>query len=178
MQRHSQTEIAVLGGLSVAPMTGYGLRSMISETLGHFWRESFGQIYPTLARLERAGLVRREAHGRTSGSVFEITDNGLIHLRKLLAEPISDSPPRNGLLLRLFFGRLLDRGECETLLRTALEDAERAVTLYASIRSVMEGDETNANFPFFVMTVAAGQHHAKAQAAWAREALDILSRVQ
>src|ERR1019366_1251270 len=107
MPRHSQTEIAVLGGLSVEPMTGYGLRAAIAETLGYFWSESFGQIYPTLGRLEEEGMVRREAAGKTSGSVFEITEMGLARLRSLLAEPIASSLPRNGLLLRLFFRRLL-----------------------------------------------------------------------
>jgi DNA-binding PadR family transcriptional regulator len=53
MPRSSQTETAVLGALSVMPMTGYALREAIRDVLGHFWSESFGQIYPTLAA-ERA----------------------------------------------------------------------------------------------------------------------------
>ena len=59
MARASQTETAVLGGLSVESMTGYALREAIRDVLGHFWSESFGQIYPTLAELERAGHVQR-----------------------------------------------------------------------------------------------------------------------
>ena len=54
MSRQSQTEVAVLGALSVEPMSGYAARRAITETLGHFWSESFGQIYPTLASLARA----------------------------------------------------------------------------------------------------------------------------
>jgi hypothetical protein len=58
------------------------LREAIRDVLGHFWRESFGQIYPALAGLERKGFVQR------SGSA------------------------RNGLLLRLFFGRTLGVEAC------------------------------------------------------------------
>ena len=59
MARSEQTQTAVLGALSVMPMTGYALRNEIRDTLGHFWSESFGQIYPALAELERQGLVER-----------------------------------------------------------------------------------------------------------------------
>ena len=61
MSRQSKTELAVLGALSVQPMSGYAVRAAITETLGHFWSESFGQIYPTLARLESDALVVRGA---------------------------------------------------------------------------------------------------------------------
>ena len=57
MARTSQTRLAVLGALSVEPMTGYAVRAAIAETLGHFWHESFGQIYPTLAELEKDCLL-------------------------------------------------------------------------------------------------------------------------
>ena len=56
MARRSQTELAVLGALSTGPMSGYELRAAISEVLGHFWHESYGQIYPCLAALEEAGF--------------------------------------------------------------------------------------------------------------------------
>ncbi len=47
--RTNQTDTAVLGALSVMPMTGYAVRESIRDVLGHFWSESFGQIYPALA---------------------------------------------------------------------------------------------------------------------------------
>jgi len=51
MARGRQTELAVLGALSVQPMTGYAVREEIRQLLGHFWSESYGQIYPALAEL-------------------------------------------------------------------------------------------------------------------------------
>lgn len=59
MGRAKQTELAVLGALSVRPMTGYAVRAVIRDVLGHFWSESFGQIYPTLADLHRDGHLER-----------------------------------------------------------------------------------------------------------------------
>ena len=73
MARASQTETAVLGALSVMPMTGYALREAIRDVLGHFWSESFGQIYPALGELEQRGHVQRVGSGRTGASTFAIT---------------------------------------------------------------------------------------------------------
>src|SRR5918992_3424260 len=98
MGRVSQTETAVLGGLSVQPMTGYALREAIREVLGHFWSESFGQIYPTLAELERKGHVRRRGSSRPGSSIYAITPKGRARLRELLAQPIQPTPPRDGLM--------------------------------------------------------------------------------
>jgi DNA-binding PadR family transcriptional regulator len=36
-------------------MTGYAEREEIRQVLGHFWSESYGQIYPTLAEFRRNG---------------------------------------------------------------------------------------------------------------------------
>jgi DNA-binding PadR family transcriptional regulator len=55
VKQPNQTELAILGGLSIEPMTGYALRENIRNVLGHFWSESYGQIYPTLTELERNG---------------------------------------------------------------------------------------------------------------------------
>src|ERR1035437_6976033 len=126
--RANQTATAVLGALSVAPMTGYALREAIRDVLGHFWSASFGQIYPTLTALERNGHIRRLGAVRTRASMFEITASGASRLKELLAQPVQPAPPRNGLMLRLFFGRQLGAPACRALVREARADAERPPT--------------------------------------------------
>src|ERR671914_860580 len=103
MRRRSQTQTAVLGALSVEPMTGYGLREAIRDVLGHFWSESFGQIYPTLAELERRGNVRRRGSSRPGSSVFTITASGRARLKEPLAAANQTVPPRHRPLLSAFF---------------------------------------------------------------------------
>lgn len=53
-------ELAVLGLLHEAPMHGYVLRKRLHETLGMFRTFSYGSLYPTLRRLQRAGLIAEE----------------------------------------------------------------------------------------------------------------------
>lgn len=178
MARASQTETAVLGGLSVMPMTGYALREAIREVLGHFWSESFGQIYPTLAELERQGHVRRVGSGRTGASTFAITPSGVARLKELLGEPIQQAPPRNALMLRLFFGRHLGPDACRPLVLGARAEAERRLAQFEAIRHEPPQEETAGDRPYWLLTVSAGEHSARAVIGWADEALAALDDLE
>lgn len=174
MARPAQTELAVLGALSTGPMTGYELRQAITEVLGHFWHESFGQIYPCLTALEQAGSVRRTGPGRTSGTVFEITPTGEQRLGALLAQPHTSPPARNGLLLRLFFGSHLPPGAAESLLAEAGDAAQRALDDYAAVRASLDDDPSREQ-ALRTITLSYGEHLARAQLTWAGESLAALA---
>jgi DNA-binding PadR family transcriptional regulator len=176
--RANQTETAVLGALSVEPMTGYALRVAIRDVLGHFWSESFGQIYPTLAALERDGHVRRRDTTRPRASTFEITPSGTARLHELLAQPVQPVPPRNGLMLRLFFGRHLGAPACRALILDARARAERDLAEYHEIRRQLSTEPDPAGDRlYWALTVSAGEHTAHATIAWADEALADLDRL-
>jgi DNA-binding PadR family transcriptional regulator len=168
----AQTELAILGALSVEPMTGYELRKNINEVLGHFWSESFGQIYPTLARLVDEGLVKT-SHESTTGKTHVITRSGLTRLRALLRQPIQDRPPRSSTMLRLFFGRHLSNNDCLDLV---LETRTRAINVLnhlAAVRRDLENNPT-ADSPYFLMTVDLGEEQAKATQRWAERTIRLL----
>jgi len=52
-------ELAILGLLKERSMHGYQLSKRLTDSLGGFWRVSYGSLYPTLRRLERDGAVER-----------------------------------------------------------------------------------------------------------------------
>ncbi|WP_395805406.1 PadR family transcriptional regulator [Archangium minus] len=58
MARENTCQFAILGMLCREPMSGYGLRQAIEQTVGHFWQESYGNLYPTLERMEAEGWPR------------------------------------------------------------------------------------------------------------------------
>src|SRR5437867_4405478 len=107
MPRSNKTTHVVLGLLGVSPMTGYDIKKQVEEVTGHFWRESFGQIYPVLGRLCAEGLVTRSAerNGGRRRFVYRITPRGRQALRRWLRTPPEPDPVRRELLLKLFFGR-------------------------------------------------------------------------
>jgi DNA-binding PadR family transcriptional regulator len=176
--RANQTQTAILGALSVEPMTGYALREAIRDVLGHFWSESFGQIYPTLAELERGGYVRRRGSSKPGSSVFAITPAGRTRLRRLLREPARSTPARNGVLLRLYFGRQLGPARCRDLVVRTKEEAEDRLARFAAIRREIEQDRKHAaDAPYWLMTVSAGEHAARAAREWAEETIAALDRL-
>jgi DNA-binding PadR family transcriptional regulator len=160
--KRSQTELAVLGALSLAPMSGYRVRAEILSTVGHFWAESFGQIYPALARLEAAALVSRDDSGR-----YLLTDRGRLRLAELLREAPESAPPRNGVLLRLFFGRELGVDGCLELLDRMEHDVALKMRTFAEIRA--ELDPSDPDERFALITVSAGEHNGRATLAWIAE---------
>ncbi len=110
-------DLAILGLLRERERHGYELRKQLAELLGARGAMSFGSLYPALARLEKAGLVKAvEANTKTgrpvpsSGSlagelaafrsrraattsggrsrkVYGITEAGEARLLECLAEP-------------------------------------------------------------------------------------------
>ena len=178
MPTHSQTQTAVLGALSIRPMTGYAVRENIQNVLGHFWSESFGQIYPTLAELEREGLVERQRSEHPRSSPFAPTAEGLTRLRELLSAPPQPSRPRNGLLLRLFFGRQLGVEACRQLIKDARAQAETQLAQLVAEREQLTRDASlRDDAPYILITILAGEHGARASIAWADDALASLDEL-
>ncbi|MBZ5713924.1 PadR family transcriptional regulator [Nannocystis pusilla] len=175
MSRQEQTHMAVLGALSVEPMSGYALREAIRDVLGHFWNESFGQIYPALTSLEEQGFVARQPGARSGSSVFTLTPAGRQRLQALLSQPIQTAPPRNGLLLRLFFGRVLGAAACRALVTAARDEAAGHLAAYAKIRETTAAE--GGVDPYMGLTLSFGEHVSRAVLAWADEALATLSHL-
>ena len=48
---------AILGLLSIQPMSGYDLNRAFSNTVAHFWYADQSQIYRTLDKLDRKSVV-------------------------------------------------------------------------------------------------------------------------
>lgn len=71
---------AVLSLLAKAPTHGYELKRQLDGDFGELWGElNIGQIYTTLRRLERDGLVVQEVveqPGRPAKKVFSLTPSG------------------------------------------------------------------------------------------------------
>jgi DNA-binding PadR family transcriptional regulator len=65
-KRSSSSKEVLLGLLTVEPMSGYDLGQVIRDSVGHFWNESYGQIYPNLKKLASEGFVSSKTEKRWS----------------------------------------------------------------------------------------------------------------
>ena len=157
MPGRSSSRYAVLGILTLEPMSGYDIKKFIETSVAHFWRESYGNLYPLLNRLTDEKLVRRRTKrqkGKPDRHVYSLTDRGRAAFLEWLGEPAKEDAVRSELLLKLFFGRHLEPGRLEAHLEE-----------YRVVQARILGAKLRGHGPF---VLALGQHrlqltHAGAQ---------------
>lgn len=81
---------------------GYQLRTEFEQTTGGTWPLNIGQVYTTLARLERDGLVRALPEADGGQRPYEITADGRVELTLWFASPVEQTDrPRDELAIKL-----------------------------------------------------------------------------
>jgi DNA-binding PadR family transcriptional regulator len=176
------TADALLGVLSMVPMSGYTLRSVIAQSIGNFWSESYGQIYPALKRLTAEGLVEKKTErqkGRPDRNVYSLTSSGTERLKRWLEVPATTEVPRNDLLLKLFFGVHAPVSASRRNVAEFVAGQEAALERYAAIAKDLERKKKdNEAVRFWLMTLSYGRHHSTAMVAWGRETLRELDAIE
>ena len=79
---------SLLAILDQGPCYGYQLRAEFDRRTGSVWPLNVGQIYNTLDRLEREGLVAKGEIDEAGHVYWEITDAGRAAAREWLTEPL------------------------------------------------------------------------------------------
>jgi PadR family transcriptional regulator AphA len=171
----------LLGLLAIEPMSGYDLGQTIRGSVGHFWNESYGQIYPNLKRLAAGGFATARTErqiGKPDRHIYSITKKGRERLAAWLAVAPQPEIPRNELLLKLFFG-------VQASPEISIQHVERMVeSERASLREFMriEHEEISKNkqypdAPYWKMAARFGQIELEAHLRWAEETLAVLRKL-
>jgi DNA-binding PadR family transcriptional regulator len=111
---------ALLGLLSEGPKYGHQLRQEFEASTGDVWPLNVGQVYTTLQRLERDGLVQSDdtvAEGPQRG--FRITPEGQQELTDWLRTPPDlTSPPRDELVIKVLVALRMPDVDVRDVLQT------------------------------------------------------------
>ena len=141
---------AFLALLANTPAHGYELKQAFEDMFGDIWPSlNFGQVYTTLQRLERDGLVQSyevfQDHRRDK-KVYELTLVGHAELRKWLAEPASSPSLKDEFFMKLVMAGLTGAAD-----QAALIERQRRVYLQAlhdlnalATRPISNGDAISA----------------------------------
>ena len=176
--RENRSQYAILGALTLAPMSGYDFKQFADESVRHFWAESFGQIYPMLRRLEAEGLVVRQPAPEPAGReriVYAITDAGREALARWLVAPARDDVGRIEVLLKLFFAPSAPPGTAEHLLRAFRAEHVARLAQYDAVARWLAAERGGfAELPYWLATLSYGRHVSRALVAWCDESLAIL----
>ncbi|MGA3048383.1 MAG: PadR family transcriptional regulator [Terracidiphilus sp.] len=179
MQRN-QTTYVILGILAIHPhQSGYEIRKTIQQSVGFFWGESFGQIYPTLKRLLAEKLIvpsNSGAAARANRKEYSITPAGHECLQQWLAAPYRDDPPRNEFLLKIFFARDAGPGVALAHVRRFRENHQRILTTLEQLEPLARAHNSqNPGFPYWMLTLSLGVAQLRAAVEWSESALAMLS---
>jgi DNA-binding PadR family transcriptional regulator len=93
---------ALLALLRQGPKYGLRLQSEFESRTGDVWPLNVGQVYTTLQRLERDGLVEATGEGERSQKRYRITSAGERELSQWLGNPPDlVPPPRDELVIKV-----------------------------------------------------------------------------
>jgi DNA-binding PadR family transcriptional regulator len=92
---------ALLALLSEGPKIGLKLRDEFEQRTGDVWPLNVGQVYTTLQRLERDGLIVANGDDDGPQKDYRITDEGRVEVDAWLHTPPSVVPPRDELVIKV-----------------------------------------------------------------------------
>lgn len=131
----------LLALLDERPRHGYQLKTAFEQVTGGVWPLNVGQVYTTLDRLERDGLVSVSGPHEPAGQkAYALTAAGREELGAWWQTvPADDPPPRDELMLKVLLA--LDHGRDHALTVVTHQRSVLLGLLQAKRRERKQGDE-------------------------------------
>lgn len=155
------------------------MKQMIDGSLNHFWKISYGQIYPTLKLLVDKGFATAQdlaQEGKPDKKEYQITPEGKQALKKWLEQPILELPnEKNELLLKLFFSRHQEPETTQRHLKDYHANLLSRLHTYEAIKAMIStqlfGEE---DAPFWIITLDYGLRTTQAAIDWCEDTKNLL----
>jgi DNA-binding PadR family transcriptional regulator len=142
---------ALLALLRQGPMHGYQLKVAFEGSTGGTWPLNIGQVYTTLARLERDGCARPIARALTDGDrspadadraqrPYEITDSGREDLARWFNTPVERTDrPRDELAIKLAIALATPGVDVSAVVLRQRTATMRALQEYTRLKASADG---------------------------------------
>lgn len=151
----------LLALLSEGPKYGLQLREEFEARTGEVWPLNVGQVYSTLQRLEKAGLIAPEGAHDTREKVYRLMPLGRAALQEWLESPAAVGPPeRDELVIRVLIGATVPDVDLLGLLQGHRRHLVEVMQQYTSLKADAEHDVA------FLMVADAEIFRAEAQVRW------------
>ncbi len=144
-------------------MHGYQLRVAFEESTGGTWPLNIGQVYTTLSRLERDGLVRPLPANDEGQRRYQITDAGRTALAAWFTTPISHSDrPRDELAIKLALALTTPGVDVPVVVQTQRGATMRTLQEYTRLKA---SADRQADLPW-LLVLDAMLFQAEAEVRW------------
>jgi DNA-binding PadR family transcriptional regulator len=126
----------LLALLEQGPMYGYQLRAEFESRTGATWPLNVGQVYTTLGRLERDGLVEPAGDDGDGHAVYRITAAGRAEVATWFSTPVSRStPPRDELAIKLAMAVTVPGVDVQAVVQAQRTATIRALQDYTRLKA-------------------------------------------
>ncbi len=164
----------LLGLLAEKPMSGYELTKLFDASLRFVWPAQHSQIYPELARLKEAGLIKQVEEGPRGRKTYAITKRGEKELRRWMLEVEPNRSEHSEFWLRTFFLWRLDPDEAREYLERERAYARKVLGIYEDIaKAIQKGPPP----PWGQLPVRGGILQRRAALKWIDEAEEELTEL-
>jgi DNA-binding PadR family transcriptional regulator len=133
---------ALLALLSEGPKYGLRLQNEFEARTGEVWPLNIGQVYTTLQRLERDGLVETDGEGERSQKRYRITSAGAHELAGWLRTPPElVPPPRDELVIKVLVALQIPEIDIHELLQVHRRHVIEVMQRYTRIKAEAPEDD-------------------------------------
>ena len=133
---------ALLALLSDRPKYGLQLRNEFEARTGEVWPLNVGQVYTTLQRLERDGLVASDGHEDGPQKGYRITDEGSRELTSWLETPPDMAqPPRDELLIKVLVAAQVPGVDVHDLIQVHRRHLIQSMQRYTAVKAGASADD-------------------------------------
>jgi DNA-binding PadR family transcriptional regulator len=133
---------ALLALLSAEPKYGLRLQSEFESRTGEVWPLNVGQVYTTLQRLERDGLVEADGDGDRSRKRYRITSDGGRELADWLRTPPDlVPPPRDELVIKVLVALEVPGTDVHQVIQIHRRHAIEVMQRYTQVKAAAAEDD-------------------------------------
>ena len=133
---------ALLALLRQGPKYGLRLQSEFESRTGDVWPLNVGQVYTTLQRLERDGLVKATGEGERSQKRYRITSAGERELSRWLGNPPDlVPPPRDELVIKVLVALQVPGIDVHELLQVHRRHVIETMQRYTQVKAAAGEDD-------------------------------------
>ncbi|MBC7372827.1 MAG: PadR family transcriptional regulator [Frankiales bacterium] len=155
----------VLALLAECPRYGYEVRTAFEARTGGTWPLNVGQVYTTLARLERDALVIADGADDAGPQYYAVTDDGRAELRRWFTTPVRrEDRPRDELAIKLALAVAADV-DVSAVIQAQRSDTLRAMQDYTRLK-VRTAESADPGDLAFALVLEAMVFQAEAEVRW------------
>jgi len=135
----------LLAFLSQGPQSGYDIKKLLEDPEIFYWRESHGNVYPMLRKLEKDGLLdKRDSYIKSKKRViYQLNDAGMAELLKWLIKPAELCRFRVEILMKIRFGKSAGVSNMIDQVKRYLSTSEKEITESNRIMDDITSEETS-----------------------------------